>query len=52
MCPWCIIGYKRLEQAMLKIKDAAEFNNHHRRPNQSGLKSHMPKLPTVRIDII
>jgi len=25
MCPWCIIGYKRLEQAMLKMKDAAEF---------------------------
>lgn len=25
MCPWCIIGYKKLEHAMLKMKDAAEF---------------------------
>ncbi|MFT6925888.1 MAG: putative DsbA family dithiol-disulfide isomerase [Psychromonas sp.] len=25
MCPWCIIGYKKLEQAMRAMKDAAEF---------------------------
>ena len=25
MCPWCIIGYKKLEQAMLKMKDNVEF---------------------------
>jgi predicted DsbA family dithiol-disulfide isomerase len=25
MCPWCIIGYKKLEHAMSNMKDAAEF---------------------------
>jgi len=25
VCPWCIIGYKKLEQAMLKMKDRVEF---------------------------
>jgi len=25
MCPWCIIGYKKLEQAMQKMKDSVEF---------------------------
>ncbi|WP_372880238.1 DsbA family oxidoreductase [Psychromonas sp.] len=25
MCPWCIIGYKKLEQAMLNMKNNVEF---------------------------
>ncbi len=25
MCPWCIIGYKKLEQAMSKMKNDVEF---------------------------
>ncbi|WP_028866126.1 DsbA family oxidoreductase [Psychromonas aquimarina] len=26
MCPWCIIGYKKLEQAMLNMAGKAHFN--------------------------
>jgi predicted DsbA family dithiol-disulfide isomerase len=28
MCPWCIIGFKRLQKAMAKLKDVADFNIH------------------------
>jgi len=28
MCPWCIIGFKRLQKAMKKFKDAVEFKIH------------------------
>jgi predicted DsbA family dithiol-disulfide isomerase len=28
MCPWCIIGFKRLQKAMDKFRDDADFNIH------------------------
>ena len=28
MCPWCIIGFKRLQKAMEKFKDTVEFKIH------------------------
>ncbi len=49
VCPWCIIGYKRLEKAMLKYADRLSFELHwhpfelnpHMPPEGENLREHL-----------
>ena len=50
VCPWCIIGYKRLEKAMEMFEDEVTFDlNWHPLNRQKGSKceiSHLEPLAT------